>query len=229
MRASWSPCTRTIEPEVEQLIEQSWQRAIATGIKLFDGAMCRLEAWKATDATLQLVLSETTYKTFFGTNLTAAQMADRYGPQVLANPVGVSSALMTSDGFLALGRRNAAVAYYPNRIHPFAGALEPKDAGDVFEAVRRELQEELAIQPREIVEISCAGIAQDRSLRQPELIFPTRLKLSGAEVESRLDAEEHRACYMVALNNAALEKALDDPMLTPIAAATVMVVHRAGA
>jgi hypothetical protein len=48
----------------------------------------------------------------------------------------VSPALLTADGFLMMGRRNASVAYYPNRVHPFAGALDPGDA-DMFAAVRR--------------------------------------------------------------------------------------------
>ena len=74
---------------------------------------------------LALTLSNTTYKHFLGTNLTHPELADRYGREILANPVGVSPALLTADNFLMMGRRNASVAYYPNRIHPFAGALDP--------------------------------------------------------------------------------------------------------
>src|SRR2546423_316715 len=84
-------------------------------------------------------------------------LADRFGPQVLANPVGVSPALLTADNYLMMGRRNASVAYYPGRIHPFAGALDPQDS-DVFAAVRRELKEELAFEIQDVTEIFCTGI-----------------------------------------------------------------------
>ena len=58
---------------------------------------------------------------------TGSRGGDNHGSaDCLANPVGVSPALLSADNFLIMGRRNASVAYYPNRIHPFAGALEPR-------------------------------------------------------------------------------------------------------
>ena len=59
--------------------------------------------------------------------------------------LGISVALISRDQRLVMGRRNERVAYYPGRIHPFAGALEPADELDIFAAVRRELQEELGL------------------------------------------------------------------------------------
>src|SRR5687768_2708835 len=130
--ARWGENSRTILPEVEALIEDAWAAASRRpGVKLFDGPMCRLESWSASPARLEFVLSHGSYKPFLGTNLTHPDLADRFGANVLANPVGVSPALETADGFLMLGWRNASVAYYPSRVHPFAGALEPRDGSDV--------------------------------------------------------------------------------------------------
>ena len=100
-----------------------------------------------------------------------AALAEEFGDKVLANPIGVSTALETADGFLLMGRRNDSVAYYPNRVHPFAGALEPRDDLDVFDDVRRELHEELAMTPDSIADIACIGVAEDNNIRHPELIF----------------------------------------------------------
>ena len=85
--------------------------------------MCRLERWTVSPdgSRLRLSLSETSYKPFYGTNMSHPELADRFGADVMANPVGVSPALETADGYLLLGRRNSAVAYYPGRLHPFAG------------------------------------------------------------------------------------------------------------
>ena len=68
--------------------------------------MCRLERWEASPdgSRLHLSMSTTSYKPFFGTNMSHPELADRYGPDVLANPIGVSPALETSDGQLLLGR-----------------------------------------------------------------------------------------------------------------------------
>src|SRR5687767_11839877 len=114
---------RRIHPEVEQIIDDAWARVTARpGVHLFDGPMCRLESFEATPEALVLSLSPTSYKPFVGTNLQNPHLADSHGRDVMANPVGVSAALETGDGYLVLGRRNASVAYYPQRVHPFAGA-----------------------------------------------------------------------------------------------------------
>ena len=88
----------------------------------FYAQMCRLERWRASADRLEIDLSPTSYKPFVGTNLAHPELAEQYGGDVMANPVCVSPALLACDGFLVMGRRNASVAYYPNRIHPFAGA-----------------------------------------------------------------------------------------------------------
>src|SRR5436305_4304915 len=128
---------------VKAEIERVWAMMNARpGVHLFDGAMCRMESFSADSAGLSMVLSDVTYKSFAGTNMHNPQFGTQYGEAAMANPLGISVALISADGFLATGRRNERVAYYPGRIHPFAGALEPEDELDVFAAVARELNEE---------------------------------------------------------------------------------------
>ena len=227
VRATWAEDSRPHIDEVEQAIEQAWLSAHAQkGKKLFDGPMCRLEKWMATPKGLELTLSPTSYRIFFGTNLSNPGLADRFGKSVLANATGLSAGLMTTDGYLMLGRRNKSVAYYPGRVHPFAGSLEPKDSGDVFAAMQRELAEELSIKSNEIQNMHCAAIAEDRSIRHPELIFPIFLSLTREQVEAQLDAAEHETCRAVPLKAADLEHAIGDGELTPIAAATVWIISK---
>src|SRR5205823_1551705 len=128
--------------------------------------------------------------------------ADQFGPDVMANPVGVSPILLSSDNYLILGRRNATVAYYPNRLHPFAGALEPTDVvsdrADVFAAIERELREELNFSPGDLVEIRCLGLVQEPALRQPEMIFHARSRRTRDEIERSVDAKEHGGSIAIA-------------------------------
>jgi 8-oxo-dGTP pyrophosphatase MutT (NUDIX family) len=227
VRATWTEDSRPHIKEVEQAIERAWSAANAQkGKKLFDGPMCRLEQWNATPDVLELILSPTSYRIFFGTNLLNPKLADQFGKSALANATGLSAGLMTSDGFLMLGRRNESVAYYPGRVHPFAGSMEPGDAGDVFAAMQRELGEELNIKSYEIQDIHCAAIAEDRSIRHPELILPIFLSLTREQIEARLDAAEHETCRAIPLKVADLERAIGDGEMTPIAAATVWIVRK---
>jgi hypothetical protein len=229
VEVQWVRGGRAVVPEVEALIERAWAEATARpGMHLFDGPMCRMERWEVSPdgARLHLALSHTSYKVFWGTNLSNPHLADRHGPSVMANPVGVSPALETADGYLLLGRRSGSVAYYPQRVHPFAGALEPDDGGDLFAAVRRELGEELSLRSGEVAEVRCTGIVEDENLRQPELIFRARSTLTRGEVESRLDPVEHHDTYAVRATAGEVARSVTDPVLTPVAVASLLLWGR---
>lgn len=220
----WVESGRRIVPEVETLIERAWQAALSRpGVRLFDGPMCRMERWEASPERLSLDLSVTGYKPFLGTNLAHPELADQFGREVMANPVGVSPALQTSDDFLMLGRRNATLAYYPSRTHPFAGALEPRDNGDLFAAVRRELREELSLNDSDVAEVRCTGVAEDFALRQPELLFRVRTILTRKQLESQVHAEEHGGSVAVPATREAVVRIIEDPALTPVAVASLLL------
>jgi 8-oxo-dGTP pyrophosphatase MutT (NUDIX family) len=224
---------RMIDPEVESLIDRTWTDAAQNpAIHLFDGPTYRLESWRASRDRLELTLAPTTYRTFYGTNLHNPHLADTHGPDILANPVGVSPALLSADHFLLLGRRNAQVAYYPNRVHPFAGALDPCDTPDgtgspnVFHAVRRELREELHFTDDDLADLRCLGLVEDQQIRQPELIFLARSTLTRAAIEARVDTAEHGGSVAIAAERAAVERAIRDDALTPVAVASMLLWGR---
>lgn len=228
---AWSPPGRRIVPEVERAIDEAWSAAKARlGERLFDGPMCRLERWEASAASLRLTLSRTSYKPFLGTNLTAPALADRFGADVLANPVGLSTSLQSSDDWLLFGRRNDSVAYHPNRVHPFAGALEPGPAADgalnVFADIRRELREELGFAAADIASIRCIGLIEDVALRQPELIFHAISTRTRAQIEATLEREEHHGAYAVRADQNDVARVMDEPIFTPVALGTLALWAR---
>jgi 8-oxo-dGTP pyrophosphatase MutT (NUDIX family) len=228
VRLGWiEQSSRRLVPEVEQIIEETWTRAASTpGVHLFDGPMCRMESVDLVDDTLTLALSPTSYKLFLGTNLHNPQLARKFGRCVMANPLGVSALLETADGFLMLGQRNSSVAYYPDRVHPFAGTLEPRDGADAFAAVYRELKEELALTRDHISDVRCTGLIEDAAILQPELIFTARCDLTRVEVDQHLDPTEHRATWAVPVQPDAIESAVRDPALTPVAVGSLLLWGR---
>jgi hypothetical protein len=115
------------------------------------------------------------------------------------------------------------VAYYPDRVHPFAGAIEPRDAVDVFGAVLRELREELSLVGSDVTGIRCVGLVEDNALRQPELVFLTRCALTGGQIEARVDRAEHHGAWAVRTDAGSIKQAVSDPSLTPVAVAALML------
>ncbi len=220
--------TRPKNAEIDKLIESAWANGMARkGVHLFDGPMCRMESWRVRGEGLTVRLSETSYKVFLGTNLAHPEVAERYGRVALANPVGVSPALLSADGYLMMGRRNESVAYYPGRIHPFAGALDPADDSP-FAAIRRELHEELGFVEADIADIRCTGIAEDVSIRQPELIFFARSTRTRESIEAAMDRKEHHGTWHIPATAAAIGRALEeaDAAFTPVAIASMVLYGR---
>jgi len=209
-------------------IEQVWtMMGQKPGVHLFDGRMCRLESFSVERGQLRMLFSETSYKSFAGTNMHNPQFGSQYGEGAMANPLGISVALISADGFLVMGRRNERVAYYPGRIHPFAGALEPEDGLDVFGAVRRELAEELRLSGEELGQMKCLGMAEDRSLAQPELICYVQARRRLDELRQGVDEVEHDAVVPVETRGDAFERELASAKLyTPIALATILLCGR---
>lgn len=225
---SWVASSRPIIPELEAAIERAWATALSRpGIHLFDGPMCRLESLAVEPDALRLTVSRTSYKPFVGTNMFNPRLADRYGSGAMANPVGLSAALLSGDGFVLLGRRNENVAYYPKYVHPFAGCLEPSESVDVFREILRELREELSLADADVEEITCAGVARDRSLGQPELVFLVRVRHGRAKIESQLDAGEHLGIWSSPIDRSAFERALDSgERFTPVGLASLLLLGR---
>ena len=213
--------TRRIEPEIEHLIDTAWSAASARpGVHLFDGPMCRLETFNASANSLHLQWSLCSYRTFLGTNMSHPELFDRFGPDVLANPIGLSVLIVTFDRQLILGRRNDSVAYYPGRVHPIAGSLEPTDASP-FAGIRRELCEELNLS-EEVTTLRCIGLVEDASLRQMEMIFVAEVATTADEIEHSLDAAEHRGLWRCDANEQSVSDALRAvDGFTPVAVGTL--------
>ena len=226
VRAKWVADSRPRVPQIEAAIEAVWKEA-SRRLKLFDGPICRLESFQA-GSTLDINLSITSYKIFFGTNLANSQFAKLYGPATLANGIGVSSIVLSRDGFILMGRRSESVAQYPLRAHTFGGTLEPHDPLDVFAEARRELIEELGIDDRDIESIACIGLVEDTTLHQPELIFAARIGRSVAQLEQSLDPREHESLIKIPAQPGPLAAALQDRALTPVGGAALMLLERSG-
>jgi hypothetical protein len=215
--------SRRIVPEVEEAIEAAWREVNARpGVTLFDGPVCRLEAFSATPEALSLRVSRTSYRVNVGTNFCHPEFLERYGREVMANPVGVSAGLVSADGFLLVGRRNGSVAYYPHKLHPFAGSLEVRESVDLFEDVRRELREEIHLASDQVTHIECIGIVEDLKLLHPETIFYVRSSLTVQELQRKVLLEEHGSSEAVTCSPPSLRMFALRQDLTPVGAAAAI-------
>jgi len=237
----WSEERRATNEEVERLIDQAWELAVwqarKAGQNLFNGQLCRLIRYAAEADRLVLTLGRVSFKEFVGTNQTQANVRYLHGPEVLADPLGVSGTLRTQDGFLILGRRSHRVVQYAGRIHPIGGSVEPREAGagaggglpDPFETILRELQEETAVAPEKVTDRTLLGLVRDKHTVQPELVFDISVAVDARDMYQIAtmaeDTEEHSELVPVRDHPAGvvtfLEQHFND--LTPIGLASLLL------
>lgn len=221
------PSRLRLDGELLTTIDRVWAEALTQrGVDLFDGPLCRLEALTVDEDGLRLDLSPTSYRMFMGTNGRHPQWADTHGRQVMADAVGTSVALRSSDGFLVFGRRSQRVALYPGFAHPFGGTMEPPQTGatiDLLGEMRRELAEEIGITQDDLSDLRAIALLEDRHLRQPELIYAARTELTAEAISRRLDLHEHTTCWMLTDERSRIESVLTNgDAMTPVLAGTLL-------
>jgi 8-oxo-dGTP pyrophosphatase MutT (NUDIX family) len=199
--------------------------------KLFDGPICRLESLEAHPGRLVLRWSRLTYRPFFVLHMARPDLLAA-NPGYEVSPLGVSVLLHTGDRKILLGKRGSRVAFYPDRVHPIAGAVEPADCGDVVAACRREVREELHVPAESWEPTHILGIVEDPLLRQPEVVVAGRTHLTAEDVAARVGAaggdDEHD--YLLALPDSKLESLLasqplvrSQPLPTPVCIASLQL------
>lgn len=228
LQLQWLDQPRPTMPQVEQAIEAAWTtragQARREGWNLFDGRLCRLIEYHANRERLSLTLGPTHYRDFVGTNLHNAYLRYVHGPEVLANPLGVSAVVVVGNEYILLGRRSAAVAYHAGRIHPVGGCVEPASDGnppDPFATLREELHEELGLTGAVGDPVTCLGLIRDKHIVQPELIFDVPVQADVEEIRRRVDGSvggEHTALEVVHNHPASVVRYIEAhfAQLTPV-------------
>ncbi len=233
----WEDAAYAPDDSIRRQIESTWEeqqkRSAASNIKLFDGPLCRLIDFGAGHGVLHLTLGPTSFKSFVGTNMTQANLRYLHGVEAMANPLGVSAAVTTHDGFLVLGRRSDRVMYNAGRIHPIGGMVEPAGNGgqppDPFETIRRELRDELNIEPDMIKQITCIGLVREKPIVQPELIFDITVDVDAPAVRhlarTAVEADEHEDLVLLMDYPSSVITFLDrhGQELTPVAMAALLL------
>jgi len=172
-----------LEPSAEALIDRAWQTYLRTigeaGIRIYNGALFRLESFQQTDGRLRLILSDTDFRECIGTASKEFRSAFPDLPQ--ANPLAASVALVTGDGKIIIEKRTRTDSRR-RTYHVIAGYMELDRDGrqpHPFDALKREVHEELGVDLDE-ARLCATGLV--RALYGSEICFRCRLALSFDDV-----------------------------------------------
>lgn len=154
----------------ESLIEAEWRRRRArakrSGSPLFNGRLWRLDGFSLRDGGLDLKVGWATYREYVGTRVSRFFTGRERG--ALANPLAVCAAIITADQRVVVGVREGVDL--DEGLYDVPGGMIDHRDGDPFEAVQREINEELGL-AIDVQNIVCSGLIYDLVHPHYELCF----------------------------------------------------------
>lgn len=226
---NWSPEQEKVIPDeirdpIEQEIIQKEKEAKEQGKLFFDGPLVGCRGFEVKDGTMVFDTVPTSYFKYSGTNQSLDKemsegwtIRQRYitNPydfrDVLADPIGVSTFLITEDNKGFFAKRSVKLSTYPskNGILP-AGYMHPeKDLIDgmpnPFRTAEREAKEELGLEGK--LEVELTGFGRPKDTMHSELYGTFRTEMTAREVMDKLKEskkavktfdfgpDEHEAVY----------------------------------
>ncbi|HEY4036922.1 MAG TPA: NUDIX hydrolase [Ktedonobacteraceae bacterium] len=183
----------TILPEMQAWMDTFWQQKLvqakAQGIRLFDAPLFRFVEASVQDATLHIIVGDTSYKEYVTTRV--PEFAASRARHELGNALSICSVVETSDDYILLdlrqgvdvyvGRYHVIGGFFERNLDTAAGSTQP----DPFAAMRREIREETGIQNTDISEQYSLGVVYDLATPHAEICFLTRLHIPLSEVQIR--------------------------------------------
>lgn len=182
-------------------IENRWAHYVSEATPadrvLFNGPVTALAAFASQPLALLLQVFPSDYKTFLVTTLRDHDWFKANAAEAIASALG-NSVLLTHGGRAALGVRSAKMAAYAGFGHLFGGVLDMASgarltgSGILLQHLRRELREELGLEARDLSgDPTLLGLARDRALHQPELIWQWELCSPPETLRQGLNKDEH--------------------------------------
>jgi 8-oxo-dGTP pyrophosphatase MutT (NUDIX family) len=190
-------------------IDSKWSKFLSRNPNSFNGRLCRVDGYRIyggreNASSLELYLSDTGYREFVGTR--EPQFESIFGKGKMANPFSVAVILVSNDSKLLIGRRSSNTDASKSSFSVVAGYIDPeKDISDgynhvtttkmrkidIFNAMIREIYEEIGIKEHNIKDLVCIGLIDNKKQSQINVPFYSMLDISASEVLQ--EASSHRS------------------------------------
>ncbi len=139
-----------------RIMSQMEKKAKADGRVLFDGPLVRLKDYfpNEDDQKLKLIMQKTSFFAHVASNKSTEKGIKELGGRsakrvydlhpkeldndILANPIGINSAFLTTDGYVVLAERSKKLSQYPALFGVPAGFMTPEKDATPYETVARD-------------------------------------------------------------------------------------------
>lgn len=220
LHVHFNPTPHAPPPSID--LDGPWRAACARWPALFNGPQVRLRSFQSSPGRLCIECELTDYRSFLGTNLRSGDLKGVEPARDFANPIGVSGGIVTRDGEVILIVRSENLSDYPGFPDTVGGGIHVDEtesdapaAIHPFDAMGREVEEELGLKADEFSVRHCLGLYRNRETFKPELVFDVRTTLEAGRITSR--CSEIQSIRRVRFTREGLEHLMNEstPALTP--------------
>jgi hypothetical protein len=181
----YNPERHSFSADEKTLVENLWKKTLKRHPSAFDGPLYDVLEIQLNRKSLHMKVQDTSYKEVSATR--NVEFHRRFGRESCVNPLGVGTVVVTTDGFVPVGRRKATeidrhkleiVAVYVDRDRD-ARANRP----DPFRALLREINEEISVRKESVIDAKCIGVISEH---QTYMAFEAEIDLSSRELRELL-------------------------------------------
>jgi hypothetical protein len=201
---SWEENYPSLSVARKQLEDHYWDSACKQPrySSLFNGTLCQLRKFDFSQKPFQLTLGPIQFKTHF---YSVSKKSAGQQPNLPLMGLGVSAAVVTSDGQIVFMKRSDQVAVYPQKFDVFGGHIHPdahkiklndeKTVPSPFSAIRQELEEELSLGLEQVDQLVGMGLIVNRLSGQPELLFRCKTGMAAQKLIQQAQTAKDRNEY----------------------------------
>jgi 8-oxo-dGTP pyrophosphatase MutT (NUDIX family) len=199
-----------------KFIESKWSDFVNNQSIAFNGRLFRVDRYIIENNRIEIHLSDTDYKEFVGTR--DHDFIGRFGRENAANPLSVGAVIVTKDNKIVLGKRAEDIDIGKSKISVAAGYLDPEkdmvnsansdNTLDIFSGIKREIYEETGITNRDIVDLVCMGLINNKEKNQINAPFYCKLDISAKEFETNKRPQQAEFSQIIMVDNTV--RSIDD-------------------
>ena len=161
-------------------IKNQWNTIVKENPTMFAGSLVNVQKDKSDSEQIMLDTTHSTYDDFFVTRTKEFQR--KFPNEIKTNILSVGCILVTEDNCIVLGIRNKELAIEPEKTTIVSGMVDNRDIRDftqvdIFECVKREIEEEIGISSHQIHNLVAIGLVQNHGRNNTYIPFFGRISI----------------------------------------------------
>lgn len=161
IQVAFTPKKHTRSNQVQDYIKKQWKAVTKKNPSMFAGELISVKESDSDSKNIRLDTILTTFDDYYITGTLDFQQ--KFPDEKNTNVLSTGCILVTSDNCIVFGKRNKELVISPGKTTIVSGMADRNDIidnkkADLFSCIKREIREEVGVNPNEITDLICIGL-----------------------------------------------------------------------